>query len=110
VGSLGDRDAMQLADTAATMLRANLDGPGRVTAPQVPGGHAVYGRNGQRCPRCGETVECQPMGVHRRTLYWCPGCQIRLDPRARSSDDTPIDPHPAARRFLADLPWNRDVG
>jgi hypothetical protein len=27
----------------------------------------------------------------------------------RSVDDTPVmDPHPAAQRFLADLPWNRD--
>jgi endonuclease VIII len=76
----------------------------------VKGGLAVYGRNGQRCPRCTDTIECRRMGEHRRILYWCPGCQTHLDPRLeRSSDDTPMDPHPAAQRWLADLPWNRDV-
>jgi endonuclease-8 len=50
------------------------------------------------------------MGLHQRILYWCPGCQALHDPRHRATgDDTPIDPHPAAQRFLADLPWNRDA-
>jgi endonuclease VIII len=108
VGALGEREARDVVNTAASMLRANL-GPGRrVTAPGVRGGLAVYGRNGQRCPRCGETVDSLPMGIHQRILYWCPGCQTRHDPRDRSSDDgTPIDPHPAAQRFLSDLPWKR---
>jgi endonuclease-8 len=112
VGSLSELDAIRLVNTAATMLRANLHGPGRVTAPTVRGGLAVYGRNGQRCARCGETIECRRTGEHARLLYWCPGCQVHLDPRAvaptASRDDTPMDPHPAAVRFLADLPWNRD--
>jgi endonuclease-8 len=51
------------------------------------------------------------MGEHHRILYWCPGCQTHLDPKVeRSSDDTPMDPHPAAQRWIADLPWNRDAG
>lgn len=109
VGALSERDATDIANTAASMLRANLGSPRRVTA-RVAGGHAVYGRNGQRCPRCGETINSRPMGLHRRILYWCPGCQLHLDPRHTSPvDHTPIDPHPAAQRFLADLPWNRDV-
>jgi endonuclease VIII len=111
VGTLSEHDAIRVVNTAATMLRANLRQSHRVTAPGIRGGLAVYGRNGQRCQRCGGTVECRKMGEHQRILYWCPGCQVHLDPRLeRSVDDTPMDPHPAAQRWLADLPWNRDVG
>jgi len=111
VGMLTEHDAIRLVNTAATMLRSNLTTARRVTAPGLRGGLAVYGRNGQRCARCGATIECRQIGVHARTLYWCPGCQTHLDPYLeRSSDDTPMDPHPAAQRWLADLPWNRDAG
>jgi len=111
VGTLTEHDAIRLVNTAATMLRSNLASARRVTAPGVRGGLAVYGRNGQRCVRCGATIECRQIGEHARTLYWCPGCQTHLDPYLqRSSDDTPMDPHPAAQRWLADLPWNRDAG
>ena len=112
VGSVGEHDAIRLVNTAATMLRANLHRSRRVTVPGVKGGLAVYGRNGQRCHRCGESVKCRRMGEHNRILYWCPGCQTHLDPqRTRPApDDTPMDPHPAAQRWLADLPWNRDAG
>ena len=110
IETLTERDAIRLVNTAAKMLRSNLNRAGRVTAPGVKGGLAVYGRNGQRCVRCGETVECRRMGEHNRVLYWCPGCQTHLDPKLeRSSDDTPMDPHPAAQRWIADLPWNRDA-
>ena len=111
VGSISEHDAIRLVNTAATMLRSNLHHAQRVTSPGTRGGLAVYGRNGQHCRRCGETVECRRMGEHNRILYWCPGCQTHLDPKLeRSSDDTPMDPHPAAQRWLADLPWNRDAG
>ena len=111
VEALTEHDAVRVVNTAATMLRANLAGPARVTAPDVKGGLAVYGRNGQRCPRCGETIDSRRTGRHNRLLYWCPGCQLHHDPRHRTrSDDTPMDPHPAAAKFLADLPWNRDAG
>ena len=112
VGALTQFDAVRLVNTAASQLRANLHHTDRVTAPGQKGGLAVYGRNGQRCARCGGTIEMTRMGVHNRTLYWCPGCQVHLDPRlSEQPDDTPtMDPHPAAQKFLADLPWNRDVG
>ena len=109
-GDLTEHDAINVVNTAATMLRSNLSNARRVTAPGVRGGLAVYGRNGQPCCRCGETIECRPMGQHGRILYWCPGCQVHLAPqRDASADDTPMDPHPAAQAFLADLPWNRDA-
>jgi endonuclease VIII len=110
IGTIAEHDAIRIVNTAAKMLRANLHHPQRITAPGVKGGLAVYGRNGQRCVRCGATVDCRRMGEHNRLVYWCPGCQTHLDPkRTSSSDDTPMDPHPAAQRWLADLPWNRDA-
>ena len=110
VGALSERDAIRVVNTAARMLRSNLHHANRITAPSVRGGLAVYGRNVQRCARCADTIECRRMGEHRRILYWCPGCQTHLDPRLeKSADDTPMDPHPAAQRWLAELPWNRDA-
>lgn len=113
VGALSEHDAIRVVNTAASMLRANLATSRRVTSADSHSrsGYAVYGRPGQRCPRCGGSIESRPMGPHHRTLYWCPGCQTHLDPRLeRYADDTPMDPHPAAQRWIADLPWNRDVG
>lgn len=111
VGELSEHDAVRIVNTAASLLRANLHNADRVTAPGVKGGLAVYGRNGQPCARCGGTIASRRVGQNRRLLYWCPGCQVHLHPKAvRRADDTPMDPHPAAAKFLADLPWNRDVG
>ena len=110
IGTVSEHDAIRLVNTAASMLRSNLHHAQRVTVPGAKSGLAVYGRNGQNCHRCHETIECRRMGEHNRVLYWCPGCQTHLDPKLeRSSDDTPMDPHPAAQRWLADLPWNRDA-
>lgn len=113
VGALSERDAIRLVNTAASQLRNNLHHSKRITANEVKGGLAVYGRTGQRCPRCIDSIEMRRIGMHNRMLYWCPGCQTHLDPRIeqRADDDTPVmDPHPAVAKFLADLPWNRDAG
>ena len=111
VGSLAPADCVQLINAAARMLRANLQPAYRVTAAEIPGGLAVYARNGQRCARCGDTVHVRRVGEHARALYWCPGCQVRHSPMA-VADPTPkelcMDPHPAAAKYLADLPWRRD--
>jgi endonuclease-8 len=110
VSSLQPADCVQLINAAVRMLRANLQHSQRVTQEAVPGGLAVYGRNGQRCARCGDTVLVKRVGEHARLLYWCPGCQARLAPQA---DPTPpglereMDPHPAAAKYLAELPWRR---
>jgi endonuclease VIII len=112
VGSLTERDAIRIVNTAASQLRANLSQASRVTTTEVKGGLAVYGRIGQRCARCSDSIEMRRLGEQNRMLYWCPGCQTHLDPRVDvAADATPtMDPHPAAQRFLADLPWNRHVG
>lgn len=111
VGSLTERDAIRIVNTAATQLRSNLSHASRVTASDVKGGLAVYGRNGQRCARCISNIQMRRLGEHNRVLYWCPGCQTHLDPKLEvRADDTPtMDRHPAAAKFLADLPWNRDA-
>jgi endonuclease-8 len=107
VGDLPELDAVRLVNVAAKLLRANLQHAATITVPGVRDGPAVYGRNGQPCQRCGETIESRQHGAHGRTLYWCPGCQVRLDPRQRREDTPTMDPHPAAQRFLDDLPWRR---
>jgi endonuclease VIII len=108
VSALAEADAVRLVHVAAKLLRANLQSAERVTTPGVRGGLAVYGRTGQRCPRCAESIEMRRAGSHARVLYWCPGCQVRLDPRhPRVGDDDPTDRHPAARKFLDDTPWRR---
>jgi len=113
VGSLTEEDATQLITTAAKMLRANLDDSRRVTVPEMAGGLAVYGRNGQRCPRCGGTIQVKRIGEMNRLLYWCPDCQARGDSRINPTPplgaERPMDPHPAAAMYLSDLPWRRQV-
>ncbi len=110
VDSLTEHEAIRLVNAAATMLRANMQQADRAATVAAKGGLAVYGRNGQRCRRCGETIDCRPLGEHGRMLYWCRGCQQHLDPQqALATDHTPMDPHPAAQAYIAGLPWNRDV-
>lgn len=129
VGDLRVSDATRLVNTAASLLRANLRQASRVTVPGVPGGLAVYGRNGQRCSRCADTIEVRRHGGHQRLLYWCPGCQLRLDPRAELGDVTPPQArrpahdlpteaitrpvpreHPIEQRAIENLPWRRRSG
>lgn len=105
VSEIGESLATRLVNVAARLLRANLAHAERVALPGVPGGLAVYGRSGQRCYRCVETVKCRRTGEFNRVLYWCPGCQTRLEPERRTWDDTPTDQHPAAKVFLDDLPY-----
>ena len=65
----------------------------------------------QRCARCGDTVQVCQLAEHERLLYWCPGCQVHrsLDSMAPLDEDAmrEMDPHPAAAKFLSNLPWRR---
>lgn len=111
VGDMSVEACRRVIATAAQMLQANLHHSARITTSSVPGGLAVYGRNGQRCARCGDTIAVRRAGEHARLLYSCPGCQVRLDPAYKTPPkgiDREMDPHPAAAKFLADLPWRRD--
>ena len=109
IADLTHPDAWLIVNTAATMVRSNRNLLRRTTTTYTSAGLAVYGRCGQGCIRCRETVRSQPVGTAGRMLYWCPGCQVRLD-RRQPIDIRGMDPHPAAARFLNELPWrNRDA-
>jgi endonuclease-8 len=106
VGDVAAPLATRIVNVAARLLRANLRHAERVTIPGVPGGLAVYGRSGQGCYRCAETVRSRRTGEYSRVLYWCPGCQTRLAPGTPVfADDPPTDQHPAAKAFRAETPW-----
>lgn len=113
VGSLSREDALQVINATARMLRSSLDDVRRVTVPGVAAGLAVYGRNGQRCGRCGDTIQVKRIGEMNRLLYWCPDCQSRGDARINPTPpqgmERPMDPHPAAAMYLSDLPWRRQA-
>lgn len=110
IGSLESRDLVQVVNTAARMLRANLDHTRRVTTDKLPGGLAVYGRGFHRCVRCGGSIDVARVGEHNRVLYWCPDCQLKgapvlTEPVVDLTDplQRPADPHPAAVMFLTDV-------
>ena len=107
VADLSQADAMQIVNTAARLIRSNQGLtrlPRRFGTPRaVP---AVYGRCGQACPRCRDSIESRPTGRYGRMLYWCPGCQTRHDRRAKQIyDGLTMDPHPAATHYLNELRW-----
>lgn len=115
VGSLSPTECAELVYSAARLLRADYREYPRDIATEMPvdagHGHAVYGRNGQPCTRCGDSVEVRRVGAHSRLLYWCPGCQLQHRPHQQVADSDAVremDPHPAAAKYLADLPWRRD--
>jgi endonuclease-8 len=104
ISDLRHHDAVLIVNTATRMVRANRGRIRRTTTDATPGGLAVYGRCGQGCIRCHDTIESCPVGRYGRMLYWCPGCQTRLDRRV-PAEANEMDPHPAAARFLDELPW-----
>jgi len=103
VSALDATDCEQII-RAAAVIRS---GQSRCTSSP-----AVYGRTGQPCPRCGDPIVETRSGDHARLLSWCPGCQQHRSPIASlefDSDETrEMDPHPAAVRFMSDLPWRRN--
>lgn len=107
VGELDEYGAETLIETAATMLRS---GGECVRALEARDGLAVYGRNGQGCLRCRDTIRAHRIGHLARSVYWCDGCQTYLDSRPIVTVDD-MDPHPAVAQYLSELPWrDQDVG
>ena len=111
VSSLDADDCARIIEVVVRLAQANLRQVGRILTPFVEHELAVYGRNGQGCERCGDTVTVCRSGDHQRLLYWCAGCQTHRSPivdTMHHQDDTrEMDPHPAAVKFLHDLPWRR---
>ena len=108
VSMLAEADMERIVSAAIKVLHDHL-----YQVPDQPDAErallAVYGRNGQRCPRCGDTIEVRRLGEQARLLYWCPGCQVHRGPRLapETAEQRPMDPHPAAAKVLAELPWRR---
>ncbi|MFM7536268.1 MAG: Fpg/Nei family DNA glycosylase [Acidimicrobiales bacterium] len=75
VGALDVAQRRRLVEVAASLLSSNLERVDRIT---VPGGLAVYGRNGKPCPRCATSIAVARHGEQARVTYWCPACQLRL--------------------------------
>lgn len=64
---------------ARTLLTRNKDRPEQSTTGELARArqHWVFGRDRQRCRRCGTRVRIaeQGEGVYARVSYWCPRCQ-----------------------------------
>ncbi len=61
-----------ILDNAVQSACNAYSGPGKFEARETfP--LAVYGREGERCPRCGRRIRRIPQ--HGRSTYFCPGCQ-----------------------------------
>lgn len=64
-----------LLDTAAGLLRDNVDRV-RTTVDDAPLGSLwVYRRTGRACRRCATPVSSAMVGAPPRRAYWCPTCQ-----------------------------------
>lgn len=76
VEALADAALARVVRTAAAQLKRNVARGDRRTTPALaPGNLWVYGRGGEPCRRCGETVRRAHQGVQRRATFWCPRCQ-----------------------------------
>jgi endonuclease VIII len=66
---LTDLELKQLYRTARDLMRRNL------ITPISRQRHAVHGRGGRPCPRCGGPIRIRAQGEQARLTYWCPRCQ-----------------------------------
>ena len=84
-GSLSPREIKSLRASIRPILEAGLSAGGTSLADLaylLPDGRAgdylarlkVYGRAGERCGRCGTTIESAVL--RGRTTHWCSGCQF----------------------------------
>jgi endonuclease-8 len=76
---LDDERLRRLYVTARDMMRRNLVTRGKSRDPyetQVARQrHAVHGRGGRPCPRCGTPIQIRAQGHQARLTYFCPRCQ-----------------------------------
>jgi formamidopyrimidine-DNA glycosylase len=73
--SLGAARAGRLVDGIKAVLHDALAAPGRYQDGEALQRLAVYGREGEPCPRCGSTV--RRIVQAGRSTYFCGGCQRR---------------------------------
>ena len=81
-------DVPQILTLSRRLIWANRDSPVRVTTGVKRAGETTYvfGRNRQRCRRCGTLIEKSTLGgvdaggdesELERVIWWCPHCQPR---------------------------------
>jgi endonuclease-8 len=72
-------DPRRMVRLARSMLQQNREIPQICTTGDKRRGHSlwIYGKAGERCPRCGTPVEHAELGEpgRARSAYWCPRCQ-----------------------------------
>jgi endonuclease VIII len=73
LAAVREDERREALETAATMMRASVDG-GRAA------GRQVYRRVGRPCPRCRTPIRSYGQGDGNRITYWCPACQRGTDP------------------------------
>ena len=62
-------------DEARRLMQQNLGGGMRDTRRRDGGRYWVYGRSGQRCRKCGASIQMRRQGDTGRSTYFCPSCQ-----------------------------------
>lgn len=75
VGEVDDRQLLDIADKAGSLMASNVGPKARSTTGSRARGQEtwVYGRSGRPCRRCGAAIEMERQG--ERVTYWCPVCQ-----------------------------------
>jgi endonuclease-8 len=77
VGELSDEALDRVIAACHKLMRLNDKGGGRRTMFTLDDSKRVwvYGRSGEPCRVCGETIEMQRQGLDARSTYYCPECQ-----------------------------------
>jgi len=68
-GEVSDDEVLAIVREARPRMRASAVGGHAVVK------HAVYGRAGRPCPRCGAPIRRRGQGDGNRSTYWCESCQ-----------------------------------
>ena len=75
--ALDDESLGKLYLTARDLMRRNL------VTPIARQRHAVHGKGGRPCPRCGTPIRIRAQGLQARLTYFCPRCQAQTKGQGR---------------------------
>lgn len=96
--SVSSVDPVQCVQLCRKLLLDNANHPHQSTTGVLGRGreHWVFERAGQRCRRCGTTVQTatQGHGTHQRISYLCPTCQAGPHPPLSVARSRPARPTP----------------
>jgi endonuclease-8 len=83
VAQLDLRTLEAIYAAARRLMAASVEASPGSLAGTARRDHAVYGRTGKPCPRCGSTIACYSLGEPPRWTWSCPICQPPADPPRR---------------------------